>query len=311
MSEVSAKLVSVVVNCHNSEKVIEECIASIIAQTYKNFEIIVWDNKSDDLTESILRRLSSSDGRIKYFRGDNFVPLGAARNLALTMCSGSWIAFLDSDDLWDHNFLTEQMGALHGKESSAFGFGFVTEFIGDSKSLENRPSKNRTLLSERSIFEKLLTGNFIYFSSLVFSREALEFLKNFDGSYVQAEDYELLLRLAGKFKAVQVGEVFYRLHESNLSKSQTAELYSETLLVLKDFRNHNPAKFFTAITLVNLLMLSIRKRNLSLFRSMRKEVGLHCGYLFFGVGILIVQKSKNLSLRFLRAWLGIKKEGRY
>jgi glycosyltransferase involved in cell wall biosynthesis len=294
MSEESATLVSVVVNCHNSEKFIEECIASIIAQTYKNFEIIVWDNKSNDLTESILRRLSFSDGRIKYFRGANFVPLGAARNRALTMCSGSWIAFLDSDDLWDHNFLTEQMGALHGKERSAFGFGFVTEFIEDSKSLENRPSKNRTLLSERSIFEKLLTGNFIYFSSLVFSRDALEFLKNFDSSYVQAEDYELLLRLAGKFKAVQVGEVFYRLHENNLSKTQSQELYVENLDILMRYLSFRVAKISFSFNFAQLAIYCLKLKKFNVLIQIIKSKKYKIIYLILGLFIISVYNILRL-----------------
>ena len=70
----NSALVSVVVNCHNSENFIEECLDSIINQSYQNFEVIVWDNKSQDQTESIVRRLSNLDPRIKYFKGEIFVP---------------------------------------------------------------------------------------------------------------------------------------------------------------------------------------------------------------------------------------------
>ena len=63
----NSTLISIVVNCHNSEDFIEECIESIINQSYQNFEVIVWDNKSQDQTESIVRRFSELDSRIKYF----------------------------------------------------------------------------------------------------------------------------------------------------------------------------------------------------------------------------------------------------
>ena len=96
-------LVSVIVNCHNSEKFVEECINSIIQQSYKNFEIIVWDNSSTDRTNEIISQLAITEKRIKFYRGEKFLTLGSARNKALFRCSGEWIAFLDSDDFFKNN----------------------------------------------------------------------------------------------------------------------------------------------------------------------------------------------------------------
>jgi glycosyltransferase involved in cell wall biosynthesis len=238
----NSALVSVVVNCHNSENFIEECLDSIINQSYQNFEVIVWDNKSQDQTESIVRRFSNLDSRIKYFKGEIFVPLGSARNLALSRCSGSWIAFLDSDDLWETHFVSDQITALSGKENSAFGYGFVTEFLQDSSSIKKVEHQRKKVFSEKLVFNKLLKGNFIYFSSFVISRQALNFVENFKVEYKQAEDYELLLRLASKFNAVQTGHVYYRLHANNLSKVQTSELYIESLDILKNYLVFKEAK---------------------------------------------------------------------
>ena len=288
--------VSVVINCHNSEKFIEECLASVMNQSYKDFEVIVWDNKSDDLTEDIVRKSARLDSRIKYFRGENFVPLGSARNLALEKCDGNWIAFLDSDDLWDHDFLTDQMSALAGKESSTFGYGFVTEFLQNSAAIQNFGKEERKMTPGISIYKKLLSGNFLYFSSLIFSREALDFLKNFKEEFVQAEDYELLLRLSEKFQAIQTGHVYYRLHENNLSKSQTAELYTETLLILENHKDNFSARLFSALNLINLGLLSIKKRDLNLFRKIKSRVKINLFYLFLGIGLLIAQKAKKNGL---------------
>jgi glycosyltransferase involved in cell wall biosynthesis len=238
------------------------------------------------------------DTRIKYFRGESFVPLGAARNLAMQKCDGSWIAFLDSDDLWDHDFLLDQMSALAGKEKTSFGFGFVTEFFQDSKTIPNFGKEKKQIQTEISIFEKLLKGNFIYFSSLIFSREALYFLKGFKEEFVQAEDYELLLRLAYKFDAIQTGHVYYRLHSNNLSKSQTKELYSETLSILQKYQNFFAAKIFSSITLANLALFSIRKRNCHIFNQIRSSVNLKLGYLFVGIVILLARRTKRI-IKFL------------
>jgi glycosyltransferase involved in cell wall biosynthesis len=290
MSDECIELISVVVNCHNSEKFIEECIYSILSQSYKNLEIIVWDNMSDDGTENIVKTLTLVEPRIKYYRGDSFVPLGSARNLALNKCGGKWIAFLDSDDIWHHNFLASQMNALRNKEETTFGFGFVTEFIDDFQSIGNQPVKNRDLQPEKNIFEKLLKGNFIYFSSLVFSREALVYLNKFEEAYVQAEDYELLLRLSIQYNAIQAGEVYYRLHENNLSKSQTKELYVENLDILKDYLDFRQAKVSFAFNFAKFALLCRKFKNYTFFIEIVRSRKYKISNLFFGLGILAIYR---------------------
>jgi glycosyltransferase involved in cell wall biosynthesis len=287
----NSPLVSIVVNCHNSEQFIEECIASIMAQSYEIFEIIIWDNNSDDLTGSIVRRLSSLDARIKYFRGENFLPLGAARNRALAMCHGDWIAFLDSDDLWAHDFLADQMHALAGKENSTFGFGFVTEFFQNSDDIKNCPIEKQQVQAETSIFDKLLKGNFIYFSSLVISREELKYLKNFKEEYKQAEDYELLLRLAYKFNAIQIGNVYYRIHENNMSKRQTVELYVELLDTLGNYLNYKRAKISFAFNIAKFAIFCYKSKKYALLSGTIRRKKYSSIYLSVGLGILLTYRT--------------------
>jgi glycosyltransferase involved in cell wall biosynthesis len=71
-------LVSVIMNCCNGEKYLQEAIDSVLAQTYKNWEIVFWDNQSIDDTAQIAK--SYDDPRIKYHRSESFTPLGEARN---------------------------------------------------------------------------------------------------------------------------------------------------------------------------------------------------------------------------------------
>jgi glycosyltransferase involved in cell wall biosynthesis len=286
----NSNLVSIVVNCHNSEQFIKECITSIMEQSYENFEIIIWDNNSDDLTGSIVRGLSSRDARIKYFRGENFLPLGAARNRALAMCNGDWIAFLDSDDLWACDFLADQMAALAGKENSTFGFGFVTEFFQNSDDIKNFHIQKQQVQTETSIFDKLLKGNFIYFSSLVISREELKYLKNFKEEYKQAEDYELLLRLAYRFNAIQTGHVYYRIHENNMSKRQTAELYVELLSTLRNYLNYKRAKISFAFNIAKFAIFCHKSKKYALLNETISSRKYNLVYLSVGLGILFTYR---------------------
>ena len=95
--ETGTLTVSVIMNCLNCSKYLREAIDSVYAQTYKNWEIIFWDNASTDNSAEIAK---SYDEKLRYFRGEKTVPLYAARNLALKQAKGKYIAFLDCDDYW-------------------------------------------------------------------------------------------------------------------------------------------------------------------------------------------------------------------
>jgi glycosyltransferase involved in cell wall biosynthesis len=74
-------LASVIINCHSGEKYLSKCIKSILNQTYKNLEIVSWDNCSTDNSKKTIK--SFKDKRIKYFKNNNFTSLYASRNLAI------------------------------------------------------------------------------------------------------------------------------------------------------------------------------------------------------------------------------------
>ena len=106
MSEVKP-LVSVIMNCHNGEKYLEESIQSVISQTYDNWELIFWDNRSEDKSSEIFKKYQ--DKRFKYFYANKHTSLYEARNLAIQKSTGDFISFLDTDDLWEKQKLEKQM----------------------------------------------------------------------------------------------------------------------------------------------------------------------------------------------------------
>ena len=107
-------LVSIIVNCHNGEQYLAECIKSIIYQTYENWELIFWDNKSKDNSAEIFK--SFKDHRFRYFISDKHTNLHEARNNALEKIKGDYIAFLDTDDWWTYNKLEKQVPFFENKE---------------------------------------------------------------------------------------------------------------------------------------------------------------------------------------------------
>ena len=100
-------LVSVIMNCYNGEKFLDESIQSVISQTYDNWELIFWDNRSEDRSSEIFKKYQ--DKRFKYFYADKHTSLYEARNLAIQKSTGEFISFLDADDLWHKQKLEKQM----------------------------------------------------------------------------------------------------------------------------------------------------------------------------------------------------------
>ena len=99
--------VSIIMNCKDGDKFLYESLDSIINQTFKNWELIFVDNSSKDNSKKIFE--TYKDNRFKYIYLDQQVNLGTARQEALKNCSGDFIAFLDTDDLWFKDKLERQL----------------------------------------------------------------------------------------------------------------------------------------------------------------------------------------------------------
>ena len=109
-------LVSILMNCYNGERYLRESLSSVLNQTYKNWELIFWDNKSQD--ESVKIFNSFNDKRFKLFNAEKHTILYEARNLAIQKTTGELIAFLDTDDIWLPDKLTKQVALFKSKNIS-------------------------------------------------------------------------------------------------------------------------------------------------------------------------------------------------
>jgi len=107
-------LVSIIMNCHNGEHFLKDSINSIINQSYKNWELIFWDNKSTDNSRKILKLYN--DKRIKYYYSNRYNTLYKSRNLAIKKAKGKFISFLDTDDMWGREKLRKQVNFLKKKK---------------------------------------------------------------------------------------------------------------------------------------------------------------------------------------------------
>ena len=100
-------LVSIIMNCYNGEEYLDDSLKSIISQSYQNWELIFWDNLSEDNSKKIFEKYK--DKRFKYFKALEHTVLYKARNLAIEKANGDILAFLDTDDVWLTNKLEKQI----------------------------------------------------------------------------------------------------------------------------------------------------------------------------------------------------------
>lgn len=101
-------LVSIIMPSYNTGRYISKSIESVIAQTYKNWELIIVDDCSTDNTDEVIEQFIN-DKRIRYLKNEHNFGAAVSRNRALRESNGKWIAFLDSDDLWMPNKLMLQL----------------------------------------------------------------------------------------------------------------------------------------------------------------------------------------------------------
>ena len=109
-------LVSIITPSYNSSKFIKDCINSVFSQTYKNWEMIIVDDCSEDNSKEIISELSTKDKRIKPIFLEKNVGAAEARNTAIRQSIGKYVAFLDSDDLWNPKKLEKQLSFMDKNE---------------------------------------------------------------------------------------------------------------------------------------------------------------------------------------------------
>ena len=116
------ELVSIIMPSYNCGQFIEESIKSVQRQTYRNWELIFIDDCSVDNTTSIVQRMSLSDRRIKLLKNVTNSGAAVSRNNGLKETEGRWVAFLDSDDLWEPTKLEKQVRFM---EENGYAFSYT------------------------------------------------------------------------------------------------------------------------------------------------------------------------------------------
>lgn len=126
-------LVSIIMPSYNTGRFIGETIESVLAQSYTNWELIIVDDCSEDNTDDVVSRYRA-DRRIRYIKNEKNSGAAISRNRALREAKGKWIAFLDSDDLWESRKLEKQIAFM---EKHGYYFSYTNYLEIDEESVPN------------------------------------------------------------------------------------------------------------------------------------------------------------------------------
>jgi glycosyltransferase involved in cell wall biosynthesis len=250
-------LVSIVMNCFNGEKYLRSAIDSIYEQTYLNWEIIFWDNASKDSSAKITE---SYDERLKYYYSDNNIPLGEARVLAVNKAKGELLAFLDCDDLWFPNKLTQQVGLILNNSDIGIVYSRVEVINGSGINIGFIPSKYKNV-AQGNIFADLVKRNFIPFVSALIPKYIYYECGGFPIDFKNSTDYALFIKIAHKYDVCFSDKVLcsYRVHEGNLSLRQRVIGSREAISAISLFLPSKAAKEGLQYHYIELLISSIRE----------------------------------------------------
>lgn len=228
-------LVSIIMNCYNSEKFLRESIESVYNQTYANWEIIFWDNASVDYSAKIAK---SYDRRIKYYFAPKTTPLGEARNLALRKASGDYVAFLDCDDLYLTDKLEKQVKLMQVK-GYAMCYGSVAIINESGKEIKKKIVKNKS----GNVFSCLLRHYEINMQTVMLKKDfVVSNQLSFNSNMTYCPDHNLFMKIASKADVGVINDVIakYRIVSNSLSKKSIEIAPQEYRFTIDEISKSNP-----------------------------------------------------------------------
>ncbi len=215
-------LVSIIMNCHNGGGFLNQSVKSILNQSYKNWELVFYDNCSNDNSKQIIKKFK--DKRIKYFDSKIFLNLYHARNEAIKNAKGEFVTFLDTDDWWEKTKLQEQMNFL--KKNKNIKILYTNCFIYYQNTKKKRLLLNK--LYSGMIAEELLKNYFITILTVIIKKDIFKDNK-FNKRYNIIGDFDFFTRLSLKYPIYCIDKplAYFRAHNNNYSKLKKDDYISE------------------------------------------------------------------------------------
>ena len=244
------ELVSIIMPSYNTAKYIKETIESVINQTYTNWELLIVDDCSTDNTDEIVKEFR--DERIKYYKNGKNSGAAISRNKALKEAKGKWIAFLDSDDLWEKEKLEKQILFMKNNNYN-FSYTQYQEIDENSKKL------NRLITGPKKI-TKFGMYNYCWPGCLtvMYDAEKIGLIQIED--LPKNNDYAMWLKAIKKSNCYLFDECLakYRIRSGSISNHGVMKLIKYHYILYRDGEKMNPISSF--LNMVRNLFFGFMKK---------------------------------------------------
>lgn len=213
-------LVSIIIVSYNHSAFLRENLESVASQTYKNWELIVADDASQDQSVAIISEwLSENNIFATTVFHDINVGLCHTLNECISLCSGKYVKILAADDVMDLQLIKKAVEKLE-KLGDDYGLCYANAQIIDGLSTKKEEyliDRNRAL-AEGWVRDELYRGNFIPALTVLIRKSVFDNLNGYDPN-ILVEDYEYWLRMSPHYKFAVIDDVlaYYRIHGSNIS----------------------------------------------------------------------------------------------
>lgn len=254
--------ISVIIPVYNRGKLITRAINSVLNQTFEDFELIIVDDGSTDVTVKIIKE-EYQDERIQLFVLKTNKGGSAARNIGIENSSGRYIAFLDSDDEWMPTKLEKQLAVFNSQKLEnlgAVGCGrkLIIQNDGTVKTKNRIPEKLLGNLHRKLLTGKAFPGTPLWpggTSTIMIKKECFEKIGNFDINLRAAQEHDLYIRLSKFYQFAAVPEVLinYYIHSGDkISTSGEAQILGKTDFLEKYHKEIPSFSFLRGNFLYNL-----------------------------------------------------------
>tara|TARA_X000001036_G_scaffold361323_1_gene344582 strand:- start:1310 stop:2083 length:774 start_codon:yes stop_codon:yes gene_type:complete len=250
------KKISIIMNCHNGARYLNKSINSIINQNYKNWELIFFDNHSNDNSRQIAK--GYKDKRIKFFKSNKFLSLYEARNLAVSKATGRYICFCDTDDWWFKSKIKIQVNFI--KKYKDINFVYSNLFVFNEKTKQKQLYFNTPMPSGK-ITQYLLNNYKLGILSVMMDRK-LFINKKFNKKYNIIGDFDFFINLSlrQKFYCIQKPLGVYRMHDNNFSKK--INIYAKEMENWLKINNFKFTKLKYSLINIKFTLFKLKLKNI-------------------------------------------------
>ena len=228
-------LITILINSYNGEKTIQEAIKSALAQTYKNFEVLIIDDASNDNTINLIKKFKNK--KIRLYINNKNIGLGKSRLMAQSKIKGDYVSILDQDDIWNKNKIKSQLKLfLKDKKIGLVATGY--KLIDENKkiiSLENKYYDMKNFVNYLSF--KNIFGH----STIMYKTKYAKSVGWYSNKLIYAQDYDLTVNILKKYEFRFLKNILVKIRTNHTSMTQSYAFWrikvNENLIILKKIRN--------------------------------------------------------------------------